>query len=471
MHTRSSTSSRNLASITAALLVMGMVGTAWAGGFASARFGGERGNPTEANPFALYYNPGGLGFTEGFNLSLDGNFVFREASYERIRPEIVAADSPEGQANYGEGTLNNFLIAPALALSYNFGRDLPLTVGAGFFVPFGGSAVWDTADPVEGAVGAVDGVQRWYTIDGTIQSLAFSLGAAFRLEGPRLSIGLAGNLYLSKLSTIRARNSDGGDAVDPIEGRSVAEVESTDIGIGAGILWEAVEDALFIGLSYQSQPGFGTMVLEGNLQNLLATAAESNTDIVITQGLPDIIRLGGRYKISPELEARLFVDYTRWSLMENQCLLGIDNKDNHESICATNDDGSYANADRPDDAIQVLQRRWVDTFGARLGISYWLSPEFEILVGGGFDSSAIPDETLEPALFDMDKFTATLGVSLDITDNLALTVAGTNVFYAERDTTAVATADSLALPSAQPSSAGIYNQNIFLLNANLDLSF
>jgi long-chain fatty acid transport protein len=462
---------KTVAAPLATLIVVCLTSSAWAGGFAAARFGGERGNPTEGNPFSLYYNPGGLGMSEGTKLTLDGSFIFRDGTYERVRPDDIAADSAEGQANYGTGSVSNFLISPAFAFSTDFGGASPIVIGAGFFVPFGGSSVWDTADPVDGAVGAVDGPQRWYTIDGTIQTLAFSMGAAYKLKGPRLSIGLSGNLYLSKLVTIRARNSDGSDTVDPIEGRSVADVESTDFGLGAGLLWEPVEDSLWVGLSWQSKPGFGPMKLEGNLKNLLASAEESNTDLAIVQELPDIFRLGARYKFTSDFEGRLFADYTMWSSLSEMCLLNLEDKDDHEGICATNPDGSYANENRPGNAIQVLQRRWEDTFGVRVGLSYWLSPDFEVQAGAGFDSSAIPDETLEPALLDMNKFTATLGLRYDFTDSMALSLAATNVFYSERDTTGVETAESLASPSNQPSSAGIYNQNIFLLNANLDVSF
>ncbi len=462
-------SARNLALLTAAGLLTASA-SAQAGGFASARFGGERGNPTEANPFALYYNPGGLGMTEGTRLTLDGNFVFRDASYERPLAAGVDANSAEGQANFGEGTLSNFLIAPALAVSSDLGGS-PVTLGLGFFVPFGGSAVWDTADPVEGAAGAVDGVQRWYTIDGTIQSLAFSLGGAYLIEPANLSIGLATNLYLSKVETIRARNSDGSDTIDPIEGRSFISVESTDLGLGLGLRWEPIKDSLWVGLSYQSQPGFGTMTLKGNLKNLLATAEPSDTPVELTQSLPDIVRLGARYRISPELEARLFADFTRWSTFENQCILNEGDGPDAETICATEANGAYTNADRPNNAVQVLKREWEDTFGARLGLSYWPMEALEIQVGGGFDSSAIPDQFLEPALFDMNKTFATLGLRYDFTDSLGMTVAATNVFYEERDTTGVATSEGLENPSTQPSSAGIYNQSIFLLNANLDMAF
>ena len=43
----------------------------------------------------------------------------------------------------------------------------------------------------------------------------------------------------------------------------------------------------------------------------------------------------------------------------------------------------------------------------------------------------------------------------------------TNVFYLERDTRGVVTTERLAVPSRQPSSAGIYNQNALVFGVNL----
>ena len=460
-------------------VVVALCGTALAAGIAVARFGGEHGNPVSANPSSIYYNPAGLAFGSGHRLMIDGIFAFRDATY--TRPEDAITNQPpsdlEIQANTGEGHVSNFLISPFIGFATDFGLDIPLSVGVGFFAPFGGKSVWDQVDPIEGVPGAIDGPQRWYVTEGTIQTLTASIGVAYKIPSIRLSIGVAGNLNLSTIDTIRARNSDGSDNIVTSagglqEGRSWLVADSTDNSIGAGVLWEPIENALWVGASYQSQPGFGQFHMEGTLTNLLATSQESIGEVIVTQELPDIIRLGLRYRPIEDLELRLFGDYTRWSAYDAHCI--VDGKvTDIASVCEVNEAGAQVNeTDESNLLVQDLLRRWEDTFGARLGASYWLlDRNLELQVGGGWDGNAIPDEYLEPALMDFDKVTATVAARYQFTDWFAATVGLTNVFYFERDTRGLATASGLEPASRQPSSAGVYSQNVFLINTNLEFNF
>src|SRR5688500_3277889 len=63
-----------------------------AAGFATARFGGEHGTVVTTNPTALYYNPAGLGFSEGFHLMADGSLALRSVTWLH-RP--AAGDPPD----------------------------------------------------------------------------------------------------------------------------------------------------------------------------------------------------------------------------------------------------------------------------------------------------------------------------------------------------------------------------------------
>ena len=476
-----------LAALTIAVVTC-LASSVLASGFAVARFGGEYGHPTGTNPSVIYYNPAGLAFGHGHRLMLDANLALRTAAYDRPESALStrSSDDPsptalEVQANSGRGELSNFIVSPFIGFATDFGTDLPLAFGVGFFAPFGGQSVWDEVDPIDGAPGALDGPQRWYVTEGTIRTLSASVGFAYQIEPIRLSIGLAGNLYLSEINTIRARNSDGSDHLltdsgQHLEGRSWLEGTSTDIGLGAGLMWEPVEDTLWVGLSYQSQPGFGTMELEGTLRNALASTVEGDPneteeDIIVTQGLPDIFRLGFRYQPSDAVELRLFADYMRWSKLEAHCIANTATLDssgaNIDDACAFDADGAGHPA-----VIQNLVREWDDTFGVRVGGTYFIG-DWDIIVGAGFDANAIPDEALEPALMDFDKVTASLGARWQITDWFGASLTATNVFYFERDTTGVPTADQYTPVSGgrQPGSQGIYEQNVFLLNTGFEFSF
>ncbi|MEZ4459952.1 MAG: outer membrane protein transport protein [bacterium] len=469
-----------------AAAILSTAGVANASGFASARFGGERGNPTEDNPSTLYYNPAGMGFSTGTNILIDLNTAFRTSTIDRPTsvidiqnpfPDDAARNAAALDANSGKGTLSNTILAPMVGVTTDFGLDMPLKVGAAFYAPFGGQAVWDKNDAADPSFpGAIDGSQRWYSIDGTIRTLAITAGAAYYIEPARLSIGLTGNVYLNTIETLRARNSDGTDDLEVAgtlkEGRSLVSVTSTDYGMGAGVLWEAWRRKAWIGLSYQTRPNFdGKMELDGTLQNYLGAAQGNKSDVILTSSLPDILRFGIRVRPKFRYEIRLFGDFTRWSAMENQCLVDK-NVEDIDSACAVNADGSFANPDADTGrVIQNLARNWNDAFGIRLGASYWFDKDLELQLGGGYDSNAIPDEAIDAALMDMDKFSASLGVDYKFTDWIGLGVSATNIFYLERDTSDSKGNNDLVLPSKQPGNQGVYSQNIFVLNTNVRLTF
>jgi len=123
-------------------------GAAWsfearAAGFATARFGGEHGTVVTTNPTALYFNPAGIGFSEGTHVFLDGQLAMRNATWEHtLAPSDIVPQNPAGgEGNAGRAHLFNVFGAPALGATTKLGN---LALGAGLFVPFGGRASWDT---------------------------------------------------------------------------------------------------------------------------------------------------------------------------------------------------------------------------------------------------------------------------------------------------------------------------------------
>ncbi|MFT4703740.1 MAG: long-chain fatty acid transport protein [Bradymonadia bacterium] len=474
--------------------------TAEASGIAVARFGGAHGHPTATNPSALYYNPAGIGMSEGTNIMLDVNLALRNASYERFGDAISLANPDEDYtaANTGRGEVSNVIAAPMIGITTDFGTDLPFAAGIAFYAPFGGQSVWDQADASEQYPGAQDGAQRWYVMDGTIRTLAITLGAAYHIEQLRLSIGVGVNLYLSEIDTVRARTVFGDDNLNN-EGRSYLKATSTDFGIGVGVLAEPIEDRLWVGLSYQTAPGFnGELEMEGTLQNIFPPNYEDPSDITITNQLPDILRWGFRYRPENDnFELRLFGDLTRWGGFEQQCIVGDDGLDlvnerrgdngqsalDPYSVCEVRQDGSTREEGVDAAIIQNLVRRWQNAAGIRFGGSYYLGERFqngqgeeigarvELQLDLGYDGNAIPDEALEPALMDFKAISVGIGARFRLARVMHLSLLASDFIYFERDTRGVETAERLVLPSSQPSSAGVYNQNIFVLNTNIEFSF
>jgi long-chain fatty acid transport protein len=447
---------------TAATAVLGFASVAHASGFATARFGGEHGHPTTDNPTAVYYNPAALTASQGTHLYADGMFVLRRASYtHEPAPTDVPPAAGAERANTGEATLTNVAAVPMFGASTRLGD---LALGLGVFVPFGGGETWDTRSEFTdhpSYPGPVDGVQRWYTISGTIQSIYATLAAAYPLGESGLSLGVSGNLIYSLVDTTNARTALGNDDVG-IEGRSHLKVSGWQASFGVGVLYEPVKNTLWLGASYQARPNVaGGMVLSGDLEDNF-TGSVDVTSVDFHQDLPDVIRLGARYRPEPRLELRLFGDYTRWSSLDDQCVA------RRGEPCTLNPDGSNAPGSG---AIQSVPRHWNDAFGVRAGVSGWLGSRLELMSGLGYDSNAIPDSTLEPSFMDYDDFSAAVGARYEVASGFFLGACYTEFYNLPRDNSGSSVHPHEQAPSNGPDAGGRYTEWVGLLNLDAELVF
>lgn len=478
---------RNIIPVTALgglATILSCAASAHASGLATARFGGEHGHPTTSNPTAVYYNPAGIGLSEGVNFFADGNFAWRIATYER--PEICPpADTPTAcdanasnnefgepnnaiGANYGKSALTNFVAAPMLGATVNIpiGSDYSLGIGGAFFVPFGGQSSWDKNEAFRDHpqyAGPVDGVARWWSIDGTLRSLFVSGAVSFSIQ-KLIHLGLSGGVAFSEVNTIRAKVLNNSNNLD-LEGRAWIDASDVNGHLGGGVVVTPFKnDELRLGFSYQMPVGVNGVTMQGklNLQTgQSGPAAVTEQDINLHHVWPDVFRLGAAYKPIESVELRLFGDVTRWNLFEDQCVTDLD------TDTCRNDDGELV-----DGVILNIPRNWDVGFGVRAGGSWFVNDDIELYLGAGYDSNAIPDGTLEPALPDFDDVSLGLGGRFHVLDWWALAVTYTQIFYIERDTigkseTAVPPDDK----SLGPDSGGLYNQSIGFLNVNMQFSF
>jgi long-chain fatty acid transport protein len=428
-----------------------------ASGFSVARFSGEHGHPTTSNPTALYFNPAALSQAEGLHLFLDLNVAVRRVTYDRQRAASDAMDPPDARgANIGRATLVNPLFNPVLAASLEIGN---LSLGAGFFTPFGGSVSWQQRPEFSGSryPGIVDGVSRFHSIEGEIVSSQFSLGGALRIAGTGLSLGLSASVIRSWISDVRGWSSGGNDVTH--EGRSLIDVSGYAFGFGIGALYEVTANTLWLGISYQSRPNVsGGMRLHGSLENDIG--GPSGADVDVLYDLPDVIRWGARYRPRPNLELRLFGDYTRFSAFEHQCAVVSG------TACALTDNGAEV---RGAQVLQNLPRNFKDSVGVRLGFSAWPNERFEFFSGLGLDSSAVPEATMDPGLPDWAGASFALGGRIALGKRVHTALSYTHFVFVPRDVHSELS--EYAPPSRSPDASGHYRQQVGVANLNLDVAF
>jgi long-chain fatty acid transport protein len=439
---------------------LGCVGQARAAGFAAARFGGEHGNVTEVNPTALYFNPGAIALSDGIRLYADGTLALRRLTWSH--PAANEAPDPEGGAgaNAGRAEALNLFGAPM------FGATLSVAdfaFGAAAYVPFGGRIRWSANERFAGHATyplAADGVQRWHSIEGSLTYVYGTLAVAYRFR--RLSLGASANLIRSSVFSKKAKNLTGnGDPDTAHEGRIAVDVSGVQGSFGAGALFEALPGRLWLGASYQAQPGLGPMQLRGTLA-LDYDGSSVSFPVTFDQALPDIVRGGARFRPISVVELRLFGDFTRWSVMQTQCVA----VEGHP--CRVDATG----ADAGDGGVLLnLRRKWRDTLGVRAGASYWIRGSLELFAGAGFETAAVPDATLEPELPDANTIAGALGVRVELPAAWFVGGSLTQLHSLNRDNTGKSELTRAGLPTRRADGGGRYTQWISIVNANVEKQF
>jgi long-chain fatty acid transport protein len=448
-----------------------------AGGFETARFGADHGQPALANPYAVYYNPAAMAGTTGTELTVDGTLALRIIDYTRDPSSLTPrnASSPSDPtyrgANSGPAHLANVVAAPFVGLVTDMGtRNLRL--GLATYLPFGGQAQWDQIPQYANSrvPPAIDGPQRWSDIQGKIIALYNTLAISYRIEPLRLGIGAGMSLILHQVQDVRARNVDGTDEIlapdgSLIEGRALLDVSGVDLGASVGLYWEPLASRrLRVGASYTSQPGFGTMRLSGQLTQqfgqIVQQGQPGNVDLL--QAYPDIVRVGAAWRLSDLFEARLDGTYERWSVFKNQCIV------EPGATCSIDNNG--ADITPKMQIIQVIPRNWKDTYTVRGGGAFFIN-DTELFGSVGFGTGAPPKSTLDPSLFDTDAVFFTAGVRYPFLPRLYGAVSGNYVYYLPVDTTGKSQLQNYVPPSRSPNAGGSYDAQIYFINANVTYRF
>jgi long-chain fatty acid transport protein len=452
---------RAFTAIVAVAFTMGTASVARAAGFASARFGGEHGSVVATNPTALYYNPAGIAFGPHANLYVDGVLALRRGSWDHSLSPSEAGEPAAETGNAGRASFSNVFGAPMAGAAIQLGR---VSLGAAVFVPFGGRLHWNkneqsSSDPAFAA--AADGAQRWTITEGALTYLYLTGGIAYRFG--RVALGATANVVRSSVQNTQAKNPTGaGDPDSTHEGRDVLDVRGTHLSFGLGAMVEAVKDRLWLGASYQARPGFGPMKLDGTLV-VSYQGASITYPVQFTEALPDIVRAGARYRPVASLELRLFGDWTRWSALQTQCM----SLKGH--ACAVFPDGRDATADAS--TVMNLRRFWNDSFGLRAGASYFLSDRWELFAGLGFETAAVPDATLDPALPDADNIMTALGARVEIAHALYVAASYTDVRFLARNNTGKSELARAEPPTRRADGGGAYSLWLGLFNLNVEKQF
>lgn len=455
--------------------------SAHASGFIYTKFGGDYGSAALGSPYSVYFNPAAIGETHGTNVVVDGMFAYRYAKYDRPASALSPGPGKTGTdpvyvaANTGTAKATGFQGAPYLGVTTDFGGKLPIFAGFASYIPeggissFGHRSSWQN-DPR--APGAYDGPQRWALVSGTQISWWNTVAFGATIPSIRLSFAVSASIVRDSLTSLLARNRDASDDLStpsgvPTEGRSLLDVSGTHLAIGAGLFWVPMENGkLRFGVSYMSGQGLGDSRLKGTLKTQFGAGTSETQDADMLQHYPDVLRFGGAYRASKDIDLRLDVEWVRWSVFKRQCIVlsGAD--------CNIADDGSeIVPAGSQTKVLLDLQRFWQDAVMVRAGVGWFLSDTTELMGSFGIDTSAVPARHLDATYFDAFKILVSLGIRQHLTETFFLGATLQEMYLFSVDNTDSAISYRYAIPSRSPSTGGKYDSSLTFLDLNVGARF
>lgn len=393
------------------------------------------------DPSALWYNPAGIAFA-GRQLMVDASWNVLAADFTRVDsggnvlPTVSASVTP--------------IPVAGIAYTENFGLR-ELTVGLGVFAPNALLLSWPEQITVMGGIQPAPQRYSLLTLNGSFVA-PIVLGAAWR-PIPQLSIGITGELLVAAFharSTLSA--CDGVICTQPEnpEYASVSEV-ALDGAVARtaslGVIWEparevrigasvhlpyAIAGDATIRVRLPSAPAFDGAIVDGDKAH-------------VGLDFPWSFKAGVELRAIEHLRVEAALVWETWSVQRN---LVIDPHDVYlRNVLAA---GDYQVGPI------IVPRHMVDTFSARLGAEYDVSP-VQIRAGLSYENGAFSNAYLTPLTLDSDKVVFSLGAGVEVTRGLFIDAIVGQVFLFRREVTNSAVPQSNPIRPAVSSSVHVGN--------------
>jgi long-chain fatty acid transport protein len=360
-----------------ALVLLCVPASSWAAGFALFEQGGKgmgfggAFTAQASDPSAIFHNPAGIAFLRGKQIYLGGTAVMPTWQFEGANPF-----PGEGVRERDAVTV---LLPPAAYYTQAFSPRVSL--GVGFFVPFGLKTEWAEPDRFSG---------RYISQKSALGGFAVNPTIAFKLAD-RLAVGGGVDLRFSSVTLERRVPVINPFTQRPVDAADERLKGGTDLGIGFNVgLLAKVSDDLSVGVSYRHRvkvdyTGTATFTprTTGNAQldERVLTVLPSQTltlDSSIT--FPAFVSGGVAYR-QGEWVFEADVNWYQWSSFQSIPV-------NFE--------------ERPDLSGSITQN-YSDSFQYRFGVERTLNDAWTVRGGYFWDETPAPPASVSPLLPDADR--------------------------------------------------------------------
>jgi len=188
---------------------------------------------------------------------------------------------------------------------------------------------------------------------------------------------------------------------------------SWETGFSLGAIWQPTPELNF-GLAYKSAI---THNLTGPFTFTLdtfgvgaairgATGLFTNTRASAHLTMPDMLELGGRWKLSDDLALMGEFDWTNWSRFKNLNVVAVN----------------------PAQPADFTLANWQSTVFFSAGSEYRLSDTIKLRAGAGYDESPVPDATRTPRIPDASRTWLAAGVEYRLSPGAAINLSYGHLF-------------------------------------------
>ena len=400
----------------------GTAATAQAGAFVARAY----------DPSAIFYNPAGLGWLTGTQVSFGTTLILPSNSLS-----LPNYPDPTWQSVDGE---KQVFYPSHVYITHQLNDKI--VFGIGVHSPYGLGTNWPKDFPL-----------RFISYYTNMKTFFINPSVGYKVTD-KFSIGFGLSYIYSDVTIKRKSIADlseyGIHGIPPFElGIELKGKETSAFGFNAGILYK--EEKWSVGLAYRSR---ATLGFEGDLKFELPIALPAPLNLFFqdTEGsanmhLPDIITVGFAFKLTDNFEAEANLQYNTWSVYDKLEIYSEEKK------------------------MDEIEENWKDSIVLRFGAEYKISKNLAVRFGFLYDQTPQPVETMDPTLPDSDRYGFTAGIGYKM-NNLTIDIAYYYELFTDRESTNRAEDELLSLIYPNPAwITGTYSTYAHLIGITFTYKF
>jgi long-chain fatty acid transport protein len=401
------------------------------------------------DPSALFYNPAGIAFLKGTQVSAGSTTILvPQTEFSGTAPLSGNPPTGVGTATVFEKAKQDIFIAPTLYMTHAF-EGIPLSVGFGINAIYPLAKTWDESSAFRAEVMNIE-----------VKPINFQPTVAYRFDN--LNLALAAGLDVTYALVSMQKMAY---APNPANANSAYELgnlgldgTATDIGYNLGLKWKPV-DSISFGAAYRSKID---LHIDGTANFLATTPAGFNmtgmttsatspysrtrvtSDVSTRITLPSSLGLGLAWQPNDKTTLEFDAEWTEWSSFEKL-----------EFSFSGPQFANFNNKPKP--------LKWKDVWCYKVGGQYAISKNVDLRAGYMYDKNPIPDSTIGPVLPDSDRHSFSIGQGFH-NDLLSFDIAYMWTHFLDRT---VNNQNMAELTGAN----GTYKSDVHLFGASITVKF